>query len=101
MIVDLPNGTQWNNEKDFRGNEPMAQFWFFQTLKMALDKHIEVKRLGIAKNGKDLYYNEIERDGITLSCDNWYKYLGGNWMDVDNWKSAPKTKFTVSPKIED
>ena len=103
-IINLPNGSQWDNDLSFADNSPESQAWLFETLKLALEQDVSVLRLGIewiGGIGKNPYYNKLERDNLIVSCTNWYKYQGINlkvWSDLNNWELSTNTKFNIELK---
>ena len=100
-MILLPNGSNWDNDKLLAEQEPLAQFWYMETLKLALQGDVSVLRCGIDWVNKIKYqypfYNRLERDGFILTGEGWYRYTGGeseeDYYNVNNWVSSPDTKF--------
>lgn len=119
--ITLPNGATWDNDLTFRENTPEAQFWFFETLKMALLNDPSIKKglilqskVGYKINSTDrklLCYSKLERDGLILSVDAFYKHKDhpntdlddeASFFNIDNWtiEKNPHTKKDAKFQIE-
>jgi len=84
MIVDLPNGSKWDNDKEVRDQEELAQFYLMETQKLALlqDSSVLCTR-GAYKNNKvsreTMCYSGLERDGLEITSSGYYTHEG--WQE--------------------
>ena len=92
-IVELPNGSSWDNDLAFREQEPMAQYWCFTQLKgslidMQYGRNPEQNTCGVTRGlmigraGKrvdpsnlvDTCYSILYSGDYMISCDKYYTY---------------------------
>ena len=124
-IVELPNGSRWDNDLGFREQEPTAQVWYFNVLRSVMEaiankqtvvpnvEMISWKQMGVRFNRLTDYYNVLASEGIVLYASDWYRHKDWgrvinegyvippqDWYNPDNWEVSPNTKFTVQVKIE-
>lgn len=101
--ITLPNGAEWDNDLAFRENTPEAQYWFFETLKLALieapirtanakkteeEKEpvsvlcADINTRGSKRDLANMCYSELHRDGLKLTCGIKDFYTHKDWPDM-------------------
>lgn len=100
-IINLPNGSQWDNDLSFAENSLESQAYLFEILQLALSKDPSVLRCDIGWNNTKPYYNHLERyihedwndpessnpdknKRLKMTCSNWYEKVGEEWTLAGN-----------------
>lgn len=84
MIVDLPNGSKWDNDKEVADQEELAQFWLMETQKLALLLDPSVLRTNAAYKSKSISretmcYSGLERGGLEITSSGYYTHR--DWQE--------------------
>ena len=119
-IIDLPNGSQWDNDLAFRDQAQLAQLYFFETLKIVMQgivtKTLPTDVLMLSALDQNvprelMCFDALERDNLILKVDkayrhkDWAKVLNEDYVipdadffNISNWIVESDIRFSIETK---